>query len=124
MGTNRLDARRQAGDFETPFTWGSPFQVWRLRFLQRGPGAPEVLIAGTFSEVPSAQDTPARKPRTLRVNGSEIIAGHKASRGDYSRHFLFFLFFIFLSIWFLLSSLKFSSCFLLKYSWFTVLCLF
>ena len=70
------------GAFETPFTWGSPLsRSGDCVFAQRGPGAPEVLIAGTFSEVPSAQDTPARKTRTLRVNGSETIAGHQGLRG-------------------------------------------
>ena len=46
------------GTFETSFTWGSPLsRSGDCGFAQRGPGTLEVLIAGTFSEVPSAQDT-------------------------------------------------------------------
>ena len=70
------------GTFETSFTWGSPLsRSGDCGFAQRGPGTLEVLIAGTFSEVPSAQDTLARKPRTLRVNGSDTIVGHQGLRG-------------------------------------------
>lgn len=104
-------------------TWGSPLsRSGDCIFAQRGPGAPEVLIAGTFSEVPSARILLPGKPRTLRVNGSEIIAGHQGLRG-YSRHFFFFssfslfgFFFLLFKIFFLFSTEVIVG--------FTVLCLF